>query len=105
VHALIFKHLDRPVVTDLLASTPLCVNGVDQSFAALADGHVLRIGNTEFRVRMPMMRSKPSPATNGRHEPPWPRLPLPDLIDIRASESSRWAVADHLENIERPGEG
>lgn len=103
VHAIVFRHDERPAVMDLLASAPLRVNGDHVGFHYLDADDVLTIGGSEFKVRFPRQLS-PGPSANG-HKPEGilaPPVPVRDLIDIRAVESTqRWSVADHVERYQR----
>jgi pSer/pThr/pTyr-binding forkhead associated (FHA) protein len=106
-HALLFVHYGYPVVFDLLSRNQTLVNGEPARYRQLNDNDVLRIGESEFRVRLVgssvgQKKSKEAQVVI----PPGTRPPVAqpaitleeDLVDIHAVESTqRWRIADSLE--------
>ena len=115
-HALLFTQSDHPVIVDLLSSNGTFVNDEPAPFRSLADGDVVRVGETQFRVRIvvptaaepktksargivPNGSAPSNPASNGRAAP---AKIEDDLVDIQSVEGSqRWHIADKLDKPNR----
>ena len=113
VHALVFAHLGRPTVVDLLTTTGTTINDRPVHYRNMRDGDVLGVGGTHFRVHylggalsVPEedngsagKAAKPSDAVDPRQLPP-------DLIDIQDTESrQRWRIADALDKDRKRSSG
>jgi len=106
-HALLFVHQGYSVVLDLLSRNRTMVNGEAIHYRQLRDNDVLKIGDSEFRVRLvgSSVGQKKSKdvrvVTPPDTHPPvlQPAIALEDdLVDIQSVESSqRWRIADSLE--------
>lgn len=110
-HALLLSYHDRPAIMDLLTPSKTLVNNKPVGFQSLSDGDVITIGDSKFKVCVVeskvVARSSSSPrTTTATVLPSAAPTPVPDLIDIQATEGSqRWRVADDLEKLEKAGSG
>jgi len=105
-HCLLLSHFGYPAVCDLLSRNDTVVNGQPVAYRPLADGDVLKLGESKFRVR-----TAPSSvirrASNGKRtgrEPVTLREPTPepDIIDIEATESTqRWNIVERTAKASR----
>ncbi|GIK16173.1 MAG: hypothetical protein BroJett003_11370 [Planctomycetota bacterium] len=105
VHAILFKHHDRAVIADVLASVPLRINGEPRRFAHLHQDDVIEVGRTQFRVRFPRGVHAATPGGNGiaasSATSQETAAKETDLVDIRAAEGKHWPVADRLERLRK----
>lgn len=106
--ALLLRYMGHPAICDLPSEVPTLVNGTPTTFQVLADGDLLSVGETRFRVRVyeslvgrngengavkkgDFEAERDSPLDADEREAP------DDLVDIRAAESNkRWAAADPI---------
>jgi len=111
-HALLFLHGDHPVVVDLLSRNGTFVNDEPTPFRILKDQDVVRVGNTQFRVRVLVPSTSVPKSKDARDVAPHDIASSPprkngmngspvqledDLIDIQSVEGSqRWQIAEKI---------
>lgn len=107
-HALLLTYFGYPAIFDLLTSNGTFVDDERQSFRKLEPDDVLKIGDSEFRIRFAGALVTKKLSSNGSGKKPTTPLQKEllahpgDEIDIAATESSqRWHIAEKIEKVAR----
>ena len=102
VHALLFSYHDHPAICDLMSRNHTFVNDEPVSYHVLKNNDVVKIGDSEFRVRL--LGSNMNNKASKKPKFPKPEISLEsedhidDLIDIEEVEgATSWNIADKLE--------
>lgn len=105
-HCLLLTHFGYPAVCDLLSRNESLVNGKAVTYAPLADGDILTLGESKFRVRTaasPIVERASNGKKTGKETLKLADQPAePDMIDIETTESSqRWQIVDRMAKTSR----
>jgi len=107
-HALLLTYFGYPAILDLLTSNGTFVNDEVQSFRQLKQEDVLKIGDSEFRIRFAGALVHKKPSSNGSTKKPTTPLQKNliehpgDQINIAETEGSqRWHIAEKMAKVAR----
>ena len=101
-HALLIRYFGYPAIVDLLSRNKTFVNDEPVTYRELKDKDVVKIGESQFCVRLVGSAASQQASKNSRpvesSVTAAPETPGGDLIDIETVEGSqRWNIADKLE--------
>lgn len=102
IHALLFSCHDHPAICDLMSRNQTFVNDEPVSYHVLENDDIVKIGDSEFRVRL--LDSNVNHKASKKSKFPKPEISLEsedhidDLIDIQEVEGANpWRIVDKLE--------